>query len=320
MRHKFAVDPRFDPAAPGGPSVPGGPCAQVQAEDIRAWLLAKGPSMADAAPGERDFAALSERLLLEDRKDLFIWDDLLKAAEMTFFADQTPLPGPSVDICCGFGFWTSRVLGKIDLGVDLFPEEGAYCRTVEQFVERGFIDGAYRAVLQADVTAPMPLPDAFFQSIVSVCSLEHIERADAVLDTMVRILKPGGKVYLSLQTGRYIEKFAEIFHPEYVQWVRESFAIHVDRTWREWEELLGRAGLVIESRRFVLSERQTALKALTYWKDPFAPVMGELGLKRAVKDIPEFRRHYYDQVRRWCREEAAPDEASILCLVCGKGA
>ncbi|GAB6126608.1 class I SAM-dependent methyltransferase [Humidesulfovibrio idahonensis] len=308
-RFTFAAQPRFDANAP---------CGEVEGAAIRDWLLAQAENMADAAPGEKDFAALSERLLLEGKKDLFVWDDLLKAAEMTYYADQTPLKGPSLDICCGFGFWTSRVLGKIDLGVDLFPEEGAYTRTVQQFVDRDFIGGAYRSVLRADVTGELPLPDNFFESIVSVCSLEHIERADKVLATMARVLKPGGRAYLSLQTGKYIEKFAEIFHPDYVRWVRESFAIHVDRTWEQWEKLVAGAGLGIESRRFVLSERETALKALTYWKDPFAPVMGELGLEQAVKAIPEFRRHYYDKVREWSRREAAPEEAAILCLTCRK--
>ncbi|MBU1040868.1 MAG: class I SAM-dependent methyltransferase [Proteobacteria bacterium] len=306
---KFAVQPQFAPEAPGG---------LLKGQIIHDWLQSQALAMSDAAPGEQDFTALSERLLLSGQKDFLIWDDLLKAAEMSYFADQTPLKGPSIDFCCGFGFWTSRILGKIDVGVDLFPEKGAYARTVEEFVSRGFIGGAYRSVLQADVTGPLPLPDDFFESIISVCSLEHIERADKVLATMARILKPGGRAYFSLQTGRYIETFEEIFHPDYVNWVRESFTIHVDRTWREWEDMLGQAGLTIEHRRFVLSEREMKLKALTYWKNPFAPVLGELELGQAVKDIPEFRRHYYDKVRQWSRSEVDPDEASIVCFTCRK--
>jgi len=133
---------------------------------------------------------------------------------------------------------------------------------------------------------------------------------------MARIVKPGGKIYLSLQTSRYIEKFEEIFHPDYVQWVRDSFTIYQDRSWKEWEELICKAGLIIEERRYILSEEQTALKALTYWKDPFAPVVGELGLERAVKEIPEFRRYYFDKVRLWSRQICVPDEASIVCLTC----
>lgn len=306
-RFKFFVQPGFDSEFVGG---------YLDGQQIHGWLRSKAPAMSDAISGETDFAVLSERLLLEGEKDFLVWDDLLKAAEMTYFADQTPLKGPSIDFCCGYGFWTSRILGKIDVGVDLFPETGSYQRSIEGFVDKGFIGGAYRSVLQADVTAELPLPDNFFESVVAVCSLEHIDRVENVLATITRILKPGGKVYLSLQTNCYIKKFEEIFHPSYVEWVREAFAIHQDRTWEEWDELVSQAGLTIESHRFILSEDETALKALMYWKDPFAPAAGELGLERAVKKIPEFRRFYFDKVRYWSRREVEPAQASIVCLTC----
>jgi len=308
-KYKFFINPAFDPACPGG-------C--LEGDDVYAWLQSKAAPMSDALPGEKDFAALSQRLLLEGAKDLLIWDDLLKAAEMTYFAELTPLQGPSIDFCCGYGFWTGRILGKIDLGVDLFPEDGPYRRTIEGFRDHDFIGGAYRSVLQADVTEELPVPDNFFQSVVSVCSLEHIERADRVLATMARIVKPGGKVFLSLQTNRYIETFAKIFHPDYVGWVRENFCMHRDRAWRDWEELVLGAGFRITGRRFVLPTREAALKALAYWEEPFAPVLGDLGLERAVKEIPQFRAHYYDLVRRWSAGLAAPDDACIVCLTCEK--
>lgn len=308
-KFKFYVQPQFDSGFVGG---------IISGEQIHDWIKSKSMEMSDASAGEKDFALLSERLLLEGKKDFLIWDDVLKSAEMTFFADQTPLKGPSIDFCCGYGFWTSRVLGKIDIGVDLFPDGGSYSRSIEGFVDSNFIGEAYRSVLQADVTEKMPLPDGFFESVIAVCALEHIASVDKVLAEMVRILKPEGKIYLSLQTSRYIEKFKEIFNPAYVQWVRETFAIHQDRTWKEWDKLIRNAGLTIESHRFVLSEEETALKALMYWKDPFAPAAAELGLEHAVKAIPEFRRHYFDAVRLWSRREADPDQASIVCLVCSK--
>jgi SAM-dependent methyltransferase len=245
-----------------------------------------------------------------------IWDDALKAGEMTFFAEQVPMKGPSIDFCCGYGFWTSRIIGKIDIGVDLFPDEGSYMRSIQGFIEKNFIQGAYRSVLKADVAEALPLPDNFFNSIVSICSLEHIDRVENVLQTMARIVKPGGFAYLSLQTNRYIEVFEKIFNPEYVRWVRETFALHWDRSWQTWEDLIQQAGLIIEKRRFLLSEKATALKALSYWENPFAPLLGELNLEQAVKQIPQFRNHYYKLVRQWSIQQVDPDEASIVCFVC----
>jgi SAM-dependent methyltransferase len=307
--YKFFVNPEFDSNFKSG---------LVEGKTIEEWFKSKTSEMTDSIDNKVDFATLSEQLLLDHKKDFLIWDDILKAAEMTFFANQVPLKGPSIDFCCGYGYWTSKILGKIDLGVDIFPDEGGYNRSIEGFVDKQFIDGAYRSVLQADVTSNLPLPDNFFNSTIAVCSLEHIEDSKSVLDTMARITNPDGRIYLSLQTNKYIEVFNKIFNPDYVKWVRDNFAIHIDRTWQDWEQLIEESGLEIESSRFILSQEETMIKALTYWENPFVPVLGKLGLDQAIREIPAFRKFYYDKVREWSMEDTSKDEASIACYVCKK--
>ena len=307
QKYKFFVQPDCDPNFKGGIK---------DGSDIVQWFLSNENKLSDTGNTNSDFASLSERLLLEGKKDFLIWDDILKAAEMTYYADNLPIKGPTIDFCCGYGFWTSRILGKIDVGVDLFPEEGSYQRTIEGFVENNFIGGAYKTVLRADVTAELPLPDNYFNSIIAVCSLEHIDQVENVLSTMARIVKPGGKIYLSLQTDKYIENFKEVFNPGYVQWVRDTFVIHKDRSVKDWENLVEQAGVTITDRRYILSKEETQLKAVTYWNNPFSPVMQELGLEKAVKEIPEFRKFYYDKVREWSKKVTEPDNASIVCLTC----
>lgn len=264
------------------------------------------------------FAELSERLLLEGKKDFFIWDDILKAAEMTFFQENTPLCSPSLDVCSGYAFWTSRVLHNIDVAVDLFPDDSAYKRTIEGFVQNSFINNTYNSVLQADVTQELPLPKNYFKSIVSVCALEHIEDIDSVLTNMYQLLHEDGRLFLSLQTDIYMNKFVEIFNDEYVRWVRTEFMLNKDRTYEEWRSILNDNGFVVETEKFVLSSDDIALKAMSYWKDPFNPILSGLNLEEAIKTIPEFRKYYYQQVKHWSKKEVRPEEAGIMCVVCRK--
>lgn len=307
--YAFYVNPKFDTEFRGG----------IRShEDIEDWFHASFDKLSDIGEGERDYARLSERLLLENKKDFLIWDDSLKSAEMTFFADQLPICGPSVDFCCGYAFWTSHVFGKIDVGVDLFPDEGGYKRPIEGFVKRDFIDNTYRSVLRADVTGTLPLPSESFQTVVSVCALEHIDRADLVLKNMFRILKPGGKLLISLQTDKFIEKIAEIFNDDYTKWFRNAYNLHTDRTWSAWRSLVEQSGFSIQSSRFIFSPEDTALHALSYWKNPVQPILGNLKLENAIQEIPKLRQHYFEQVKRWCRAEVPADQASIVCFVCTK--
>lgn len=308
-QYKFFVQEEIDNKFNGG---------LVEGETIKQWFDTNQEKLSDSFGDKIDFSELSEKLLLEGKKDFLIWDDILKAAEMSFFADNVPFEGPSIDFCCGYGFWTSKIIQKIDLGVDLFPDEGGYNRSIEGFVEKNFIDRAYRSVLQADITKELPLPDNYFNSVIAVCSLEHIDEVEKVLETMHKIITDNGKLYLSLQTDKYIKVFEKIFNPEYVKWVRDNFEIKIDRSWSEWERLLDQAGFTIESKKFILSEEETKIKAITYWENPFDPVWGKLGLENAIKDIPEFRKFYFNKVKEWSQETTEADNASIACYICQK--
>ena|SRR3990167_1808468 len=308
-KHQFYVNSKFDP------DFQEGVCSENQ---IQSWFSSSVDKLSDAGQGEKDYAQLSERLLLENKKNFLVWDDLLKSGEMTFFADQSPIIGPSVDFCCGYAFWTSHIFGKIDCGVDLFSDEGGYNRSIEGFVERDFIRNTYRSVLKADVASDLPLPSDYFQTVVSVCALEHIERADLVLQNMFRILKPGGKLLISLQTDKYIQKFAEIFNPVYTQRCRDAYNMHIDRSWQTWKSLIEQAGFSIQASRFYFSQDETALHALSFWENPTNPIFSQLKLEKFMREIPELRNHYFEQVKRWCRTEVPADQASLVCFVCTK--
>lgn len=58
-------------------------------------------------------------------------------------------------------------------------------------------------------------PTAFFDGVVSVEVLEHIEQDDLFLKQIYRILQPGGWVYLTTPNGDYIKNEPPNFNPDH---------------------------------------------------------------------------------------------------------
>lgn len=64
------------------------------------------------------------------------------------------------------------------------------------------------------ITCPaekLPLPDAFFDFISCVNVLDHVNDPQIVLDEIIRVLKPGGVFFLSVDTRR--EEETSLVHP-----------------------------------------------------------------------------------------------------------
>ncbi len=72
--------------------------------------------------------------------------------------------------------------------------------------------GAERGVhwLQADLNAPLPVPDHQFDLLVAVEIIEHLENPRAVAREWRRLLKPGGQVVLSTPNVECIRSLAAL--------------------------------------------------------------------------------------------------------------
>jgi len=97
-----------------------------------------------------------------------------------------PCPGPVLDVGCGDGLFARIALDDAEVwGIDIDAAEGRWAAASQ----------AYSQVILGDVTQAT-LPDAFFETCIANCSLEHVPRIDLALRTICNSLRPGGVAYL----------------------------------------------------------------------------------------------------------------------------
>ncbi len=120
--------------------------------------------------------------MLNDRFSLYRpWIPVCKAIEAEAIRGIS-LPGPVLDIGCGNGTFASYYLKeKADTGLDYDPKAVAGARK----------KGIYREVVVGDAS-DLPFENDRFQSIVSICVIEHIPDISKVLSNTFRVLKKGG--------------------------------------------------------------------------------------------------------------------------------
>lgn len=117
---------------------------------------------------------------------------------------NTPKDAKIVDIGCSGGplLLDLQKKGYTDVhGVDFSPEAIELCK------ERGIVNAH-----EMDGAATT-FPDNTFDVVVSSDSLEHIEAEEKALKEWLRILKPGGKLYLFVPAHMYLwSKHDEVNH------------------------------------------------------------------------------------------------------------
>jgi SAM-dependent methyltransferase len=98
-------------------------------------------------------------------------------------------PGLALDAACGTGRHTRQLarLGHEVLGIDLTPE--MLRRAAENVPEASFVVGDLRQV---------PADDEHFDVAVCGLALAHLPELDAAVGELARVLKPGGRLVVSV--------------------------------------------------------------------------------------------------------------------------
>jgi SAM-dependent methyltransferase len=130
-------------------------------------------------------------------EDWYWWFVARRRAALQFARDFGPRDGPirALDAGCGTGslmeHW--RRWPEVEVtGMDLSPEALAYSR------ERGGT-----RLIQGDLIA-LPFATGTFDLIAALEVVEHVEKDEAALAELCRVLKPGGTLLLSVPAYRFL--------------------------------------------------------------------------------------------------------------------
>lgn len=134
-------------------------------------------------------------------RDAYVWPHLgalpafralIRAIEHRLLDDYRPFAAPLLDVGAGDGHFASVALGpRVAVGVDVSLP------ALREATRRG----VYEHLTAASATA-LPFPDAHFATVVANCAIEHIPDLHATLGEFRRVLRPGGRLLVTVPTDR----------------------------------------------------------------------------------------------------------------------
>ena len=182
--------------------------------------------------------------------------------------------GPVLDLGCGNGFWTLRMMAAGHAVVGVEPHYG-------EVAELARASTAPARVAVADGAA-IPLADGSCSLVWCIHVLHHLDDPPAVLAEVRRVLRPGGHLVLA-------------------ETVEDNPVIRVGRrlhpTW-DGVEIKARftastlLGLVAEAGLDVVDERQHSLVSFAAWALPGARRRAWGWLSRAEERLPAWTRRF----------------------------
>ena len=182
---------------------------------------------------------------------------------------EVKLVSPVLDVGCGDGFFARTVFGKtIEMGIDLDERELALAAK----------NGGYRKVLRADATR-LPFASKSYKTVISNCVLEHVPNIQKAFDEISRVLKPGGRLIITVpseyyDTDSFFQKWLKLFgflrlSQKYIDGLNRVFKHYHVNDAQTWERRFKKSGLKLEKAEYFISV--PVYHAYERWLIPAAP-------------------------------------------------
>ena len=162
------------------------------------------------------------------------------------------LDHPVLDVGCGDGF-LARVAfgGNLEAGIDLDPSEVALAVKSK----------SYKKALCASATK-IPFPKNTFKTVVSNCVLEHIPDIDGALKEIQRVLKPKGRLMITVPSECFTNDtfFRGMLKSVGLGWLGKLYIDKLNKTFKHyhvddsetWKKRLKKAGLKMEKADYII--------------------------------------------------------------------
>jgi ubiquinone/menaquinone biosynthesis C-methylase UbiE len=168
-----------------------------------------------------------------------------------------------LDVGSGDGFWTVRFARQCANVIGLEPDTVAlrYALALHRRPNLAFVEGSAES---------LPFPDSSFDKVVSISSLEHFGDPLQALREMARVLKPGGRIGLSVDSLSEENSSAS-----FREWHRRRHLVTNYFSQDELEEALDEAGLQADetvhllTSRIAVGLRQAFVRHPRYWLPMF---------------------------------------------------
>lgn len=199
------------------------------------------------------------------QRPLFL--SLIRARELELFSDLFKLNylHPILDVGCGDGFFASVLMNNNVIppetgiqGERLFDARSQIKTGMTKSVIDVGLDmpgsrmgeagklGVYKKLVEFDGVS-MPFKSGSFQTVISNCVLEHVERLPELLREIYRVLKPGGRFVTTVMARPWEENLvgALLLGNNYRNYMR-SKQVHLNLFTRDqWRKAFTNAGFAI---------------------------------------------------------------------------
>lgn len=196
---------------------------------------------------------------------------LQRAVEHRELRRRAPFESPLLDVGTGDGHFGAVVLrGGIDIGID---SDANALRHVRKQTTGG--RRAYRLLARCSAEH-LPCAAGSIATIVSNSTLEHIPNLDGALRELHRVLRPGGRIILTVPTDRWNDALATPrmlgaiglarAAQRYTEWFRRVQRHHHLLSAEEWTDRLRDAGFIVTHTRRYFPGAATGLLELLHYE------------------------------------------------------